>query len=397
MRQSERPRVLVAGGGIGGLATAVALRHAGIAATVLERAPRLAAVGAGIQIAPNAVKALRHVDLAEPILAHGTASETFQFRSWTGRVLTHADVGELARRHGAPAVFLSRADLLRTLYEALEDGTVRFGADVVGVDQDARSVTVTLADGSEERADLLVGADGVGSRLRERLFGTGKPVYAGYQDWRAIVDHVPADFPPATWWMAWGRGGRFGLGHAGPGRLFWFALLNTPEGSTEAAVGGKEGVLDRFAGWTRPIEEVIAATPESAINWADIRDMRPLKRWSDGRVTLLGDAAHATTPNLGRGAGEAIEDAVVLASRLACVGDFSDRAAVIEALYGYERARRGPTARVTRRSRRMGRVGQLESATGCRVREAVMRLTPDRIAARALASDFKYEVAPLRA
>ena len=389
------PKVLVVGGGVGGLATAVALRKVGMEVTVLERAPRLAAVGAGIQIAPNAIKALRELGLAERIESLGTAAETFQFRSSGGAVLVEAQVGELARKHGAPAVFLSRADLLRTLFEALDEDVVHFGARVESVAQDQDGVTGVLTDGTEIRADLLVSADGVGSAIRSQLFPGAEPVYAGYQDWRAVVDYIPPGFPSASWFMAWGTGARFGVGHAGQGRLFWFALINTPPGSKEDAVGGKEGLLRRFEGWAEPVGSVLRATPPEAINWADIRDIKPMRRWSHGRITLLGDAAHATTPNLGRGAGEAIEDAVSLARNLAALTDLDDAVAVSKRLRAYEGDRRSQTASVTRRSRRMGQVGQLENPLACRLRETVMRLTPDRVAIRSLESDFKHNVEPL--
>jgi len=175
---------------------------------------------------------------------------------------------------------------------------------------------------------------------------------------------------------SWGRGSRFGLVAIDGDRLYWFATANTPPGGRDA---GKEGLIRRFADWHDPIPRVIEATPDEAILRTDISDREPAAKWSEGRVTLLGDAAHPMTPNLGQGGGQAMEDAVALDQALAAESDCAN------AFLSYESRRRARTARVVEESRRFGRVGQIENSLARAVRDFAMRVTPLSVTFRSLA------------
>lgn len=177
---------------------------------------------------------------------------------------------------------------------------------------------------------------------------------------------------------SWGRGSRFGIVPLDHRRIYWFATANAPAGRTQDAAERKRFLQQRFAGWHPPIERLLEATPAAEILHNDIYDLRPMRRWNEGRVTLLGDAAHPTTPNLGQGAGMAIESAVALAR---CLSEESDLAA---ALGGYEAERRPRTAWITEQSWRIGRVGQWENPLACGLRDFLLRVTPPGISEKTL-------------
>jgi 2-polyprenyl-6-methoxyphenol hydroxylase-like FAD-dependent oxidoreductase len=377
-------RAIIIGAGIGGLTTAIALRRAGVEAVIFERADELREVGAGITLWANAIKALGKLGVADAVLAAGAPVAGGEFRSWRGEVLYGIPAGALEERYGV-SVGLHRADLQAALLSVLPDGAVRLGVPCEGFRQDAFGVTALFADGREERGDLLVGADGLNSAIRAQLFGEERPVYAGYTAWRGVVEAGDALLRGGPGFESWGRGERFGLLSIGRGYFYWFATANVSEGE-EHAVGRKGEMLRRFGRWHEPIPAVIRATEESAILRHDVYDREPVKRWGEGRVTLSGDAAHPMTPNLGQGACQAMEDAIVLARCL------KEEDSVTAALQLYEGRRVDRTTFVVRRSRLVGRIGQLEHPLLCKLRDALTKATPPRVQLRQLDSIVGYEV-----
>lgn len=371
--------VLVVGGGIGGLAAAIALDGAGRRPVVLERAHDVAPVGAGLSLWPNAVRALSRLGLAEAVAGLPPAPAFGTIRSWRGDPLAAIDPDAVAARFGAPLLVLHRARLHELLLGGLGPGVLRLGTTVVGVAQDAEGVVVRLADGGALRAGALVGADGIRSTVRAHVLGDGPPRYAGYTGWRAVVD-LPAG--PAQDGLPvgelWGPGAVFGLVPLADGRLYWFGTRPAPAGEQDTPAQRKREVLDRFAAWHPAVGQVVAATPAEAILRHDIVDRPPRRGWSAGRITLLGDAAHPMTPHLGQGACQALEDAVVLAGRLAAVDD------VPAALAQYEALRYRRTAPLVRRSRLVGRVAQLRSPVLRRVRDAALAHVPSAVLLRGL-------------
>ncbi|MBK9712471.1 MAG: FAD-dependent monooxygenase [Kouleothrix sp.] len=385
MQQKHPIRAIVVGGGIGGITAAIALRQAGVEATVYERAGELREVGAGLAVWQNAVYALGRLGLADKVRAQAVPDLGGALRSWRGETLV--DLTPLNRGAGAPALSLviHRADLLAILREELGAAQVRLGAELVGFSQDAGGVTARFADGHEARGDLLVGADGLGSAVRAQLFGRQKPRYSGYSAWRAVVEFDPA-LARAAAGETWGRGARFGIAPMSGGRVYWFASLNSPAGARVPEGRRKATLLERFRGWHAPVEALIDATDEAAILHHDIHDRPPLRRWSVGRVTLLGDAAHPMTPNLGQGACQAIEDGLALADALAAGGE------IAAALRGYEARRVGRTSAIVRQSRQVGWVGQWQSAPACELRDFLAKRLLARLQARQIDRLVHYRV-----
>ena len=369
----DEDRVVVVGAGISGLSTARALEQAGIPVTVLERASELQAFGGAITIWFNGVAALDRLGVGDEVERVGATLEFQSMRSARARTLFEIPVGELCRANSLrPPIIVRRPDLVRALGSSLGDGTVRFGVTCTGFEQDRDGVTVRLEDGTTERAAVLIVADGIDSGLRASLVPGVEPRFAGYQYLRAVPDFEDERVPSGTFVFIFGRGDRFGINGAN-GWTYWFAVVVATPGSGDPDGGRKRQLLDRFRAFPPPVRDYIEATPEDAIGRVDIRDLDPLPSWGSGRVTLIGDAAHATTPNMARGAGEAIEDAVVLARELAGVTGLDDAGQVERALAAFQERRRPATASVQTKARRIGAMASWRDPVRTTVRDELMR------------------------
>jgi 2-polyprenyl-6-methoxyphenol hydroxylase-like FAD-dependent oxidoreductase len=382
-------KAIVIGAGIGGLSAAIALRRAGVETVVFERARELREIGAGISLTANATRALNELVLADVLSGIGTPIEVAAIRTWRGEVLSRIPVWQLSERVGAKTAAVHRADLQVELLRKLGEGVVRTGAACTSFEQASKGVRAFFADGTAEGGDLLVGADGLHSKIREGLSNDGAPRYAGYTTWRAVVTPENELVPTGEALEVWGRGVRFICAQVGRGRVYWAVSKNAPEEERDVSVEGvKDVLLDLCAGWLEPVEDLISATNASTILRTDVYDRDPPnKRWGEGRVTLLGDAAHPMTPDLGQGACQAIEDAVALANHLSrqTTGDV---AAVLE-LYETRRVRR--TAAIVRGSRRTGQVAQLQNPLLCLLRNAALKALPSRLQMKQLEAIVGYE------
>jgi 2-polyprenyl-6-methoxyphenol hydroxylase-like FAD-dependent oxidoreductase len=379
-------KAIIIGGGIGGLSAALALERVGIRCDVFEQAEELREVGAGLTVWANAIRALEQLGAAQQVLSLSSKMDRFEVRTSTGQIVSALSFFKLERKLGVPVgVVVHRADLLRELAAGLEKDRTHCGARCVAIENKADGVLARFADGREASADLLVGADGLHSVVRSQLHGPSKPRYAGYTCWRGVTKLEVNDPPPGLSFETWGPGARFSVHHCGPGRLFWYATRNLPEGGVDSIAGRKADVQGIFQTWHSPIPEVINATPGAEILRNDIVDRLPLAHWGRGRVTLLGDAAHPTTPNLGQGACQAIEDAVCLAESLVGGRD------VETALRLYEQMREPRTTAITRDSWRFGSICQWENSFGCWLRNRLTCWTPSAVSLRLMENRVSYE------
>lgn len=377
-------KVLVAGAGIGGLASAIALRRAGFEPLILERAPEAREAGAGLLLGANAVAALHSLGMHETASGLGVPTTAGLLRDPAGEILADVRLPPGRERLGADSVAVSRPELLAALLAEAGEGAVRTGSRVAGFRKTNEGVSAVLEGGVEERGRLLVGADGMYSAVREGLRGPRPPRYAGYTAWRGVAYPAEGLVPRGVGIETWGRGARFGCVYIGGGRVYWFATRNAPEGARDVPGESRRRVLGLLRGWHEPVEALLRATPEEEIRRDDIHDRDPILRWGSGPVTLLGDAAHPMTPNLGQGAGQALVDAAAL-------GDALSRAPDPEAgLRLYERRRSAPAAALVLLSRQAGAAGQLESPALTGLRDRVFRAAPPRLKERQLRAMLGY-------
>ncbi|WP_372410352.1 FAD-dependent monooxygenase [Streptomyces luteireticuli] len=369
-------KAVVAGAGIGGLVTAIGLRRAGVDVTVFERRtePGRLLTGGGFMLWHNAFLALRRLELDEQVGA--VSSEIFfhEFGSDQGRMLARWEIAPESHRIRAPAVALRRSDLNALLLEEAGDSVV-MGTRCTGFEQDPEGVTVLLDDGSAERADVLIGADGMRSVVREALrHGHDLPPrYAGYTAWQAIAPLADETaVPGGTFFNLWGRNGlRFLYCRLNENEVYWDAITaDRTSTAFDMLRKNKRAVMSgAYAAWPDPVPRIIEATPDEAILPVDIADRPPGRElaWGHGRVVLVGDAAHPMTLNLSQGAGQAIEDGVALSGQLVRESD------VGAAIAGYEAVRRRRVDAMVRNAYRIGTLGKWRGDAACWARDLVMR------------------------
>jgi 2-polyprenyl-6-methoxyphenol hydroxylase-like FAD-dependent oxidoreductase len=384
---------IVVGGGIGGLSTARALERTGWEVAVYEQAPVFGPVGAGIGIAPNAVKAMRWLGVDGALRDAGVRQDGMEIRRASGRRLAFLPGADIERRFGDPFIALHRAELHRILLDSLDGVALHTDHRVVDIvaGVDGAAVTFDTPTGQRTaRADLVVAADGVHSRLRTALFPeyTG-PRYAGYSVWRGIVpaEEAARIHVDAVLSETWGRAARFGVAVIGTdGPVYWFACESMPEGASPSHDLAE--VADRFRHWHRPIPQLLAATPPDSLLRQEVHYLdAPLPNFVRGRVVLLGDAAHAVTPDIGQGACLAIEDAVVLAHALTNAADPDH---VDAALTAYEVARRPRTQSLARTSGRLAHLLQVSNPVIAGLRDTLTRALPTPVFARLAAGAFSW-------
>jgi 2-polyprenyl-6-methoxyphenol hydroxylase-like FAD-dependent oxidoreductase len=368
-------RTLIIGAGIGGLTTALALQQKGIDVDVYERSAVLTDVGAGIGLWPNALKALYQLGLRPALDAVSFVSVDGAVRRADGAVLSRTTSEQVILRFGLPFMIFHRAELLEVLVNAARDIPIHLDRECREVEQDGNSVTVRFANGTRASGDALIGADGLRSAVRDRLGVPGVLRYSGYTAWRGIAPFATAGMLAGE---TLGCGQRFGLVPIHGNRVYWYATDNVAQGQRESSADTKARLTELFATWHRPIPDLIQSTDPASILRNDIYDRDPVDRWGSGRVTLLGDAAHPMTPNLGQGACQAIEDALVLAHHLSTGPD------VAASLRRYESERIPRTRSVVTASRRVGALFQVESRAFCRLRDLAIRSTPAGLSYRSL-------------
>ncbi|MFU8849720.1 FAD-dependent oxidoreductase [Micromonospora sp. SL1-18] len=340
----------IIGGGIGGLATAIALRRSGWRVTVYERDAEIPATGTALGMWPAALRALDTLGVGDDVRKLGRRQSVGEFRRPDGTRIATIDTARLERRSGDPVYLLSRPALLTVLHRAMGETALRFGTPQV------RQLTRL-----REEFDLVVAADGVFSQARTELLGERyRARYSGGTAWRGYVENMPTDSFVETW----GAGAKFGVTPQEGGRTNWYAAAAAPEGSFTP--GSELATLRRrFGSWAAPVRAVLDAISESEVLRHDVYVTPWLPTFTRDNVALIGDAAHAMTPDLGRGGCEALIDAVTLA---ACL---RDAPAVRDGLRAYDRQRRRPTQRLARISNVAARMNRMRRALW--IRDGLLR------------------------
>jgi len=339
-------RVAIVGGGIGGVATAVALLQRGMEVRLYEQAPALAEVGAGVAIQPNGVRMLKRLGLGDELLRWGARWVDPQFRRPDGTYAAAMWPPELASR--IEFFGLHRADLLAMFVDRLPAGVVHTGHRCTGFEQSDGEAVITFANGVRATADVVIAADGIHSTLQQFVVAPSPPLFSGSVACRGVVPAASVAWPSGAMRNWLGAGKHFLVFPLRAGELInYVGFVKTEEQTRESwsAPGDPADLAREFARWD-PMVEAIIAQVKTTFRWG-LYDREPLANWTSGRLTLLGDAAHPMLPHTGQGANQAIEDAVALATVLSR----ADRASAPRALLIYEQLRRERTAGVQRSSR----------------------------------------------
>jgi 2-polyprenyl-6-methoxyphenol hydroxylase-like FAD-dependent oxidoreductase len=386
---------IVVGAGIGGLAVTRGLAESGWQVRVYEQAAAFGAVGAGLAIEPNAVRALDWLGLGQQLRARGMRQGPAGLRTARGRWLVRTRLEELEERFGTPAFELHRAHVHEILAEGLAEHpavTLHTRHRALTVTASGKHAAVTFqgpAGPVTAEADLVVAADGIHSATRSALYPHHPaPAYAGYITWRAIVPaEEAADIMlDAAVVESWGRGRRVGIVPLPDGRVYLFFTESAPEGAQQDTT--VTDLANRVASWHPPIPQLLSATPPRALLRNDIYTMAaPLPSYRRGRVVLAGDAAHAMTPDLGQGAALALEDAVTLAIYAGHATSDPDLDAGLDR---YDRERRPRTQRLVRISAFIGRIGQARTPLTVAARSLAAGVLPASAYLRASAGAFSW-------
>jgi 2-polyprenyl-6-methoxyphenol hydroxylase-like FAD-dependent oxidoreductase len=375
-------KILIAGAGIGGLTAAIALQRAGHEVKIAERAPELKAVGAGIALAANALIALKSIGAGAEVVAAGSLINKALILSRSGKVISANDFSHPSGK--MHTYTLHRAELHELLRSKLFPGTLHTGKAVSHFSETTAGIELHFTDNSAWQGDLLIAADGIHSIIRRQILPNSTHRYAGYTCWRGVTA-ANVDTSRIPFSETWDTAGRFGICPLTNNRVYWYACINTPhENDPRFAAWKLSDLQNHFAGFHYPVAQLLAATPPAQLMHNDIIDLKPLQSLAYGRVLLLGDAGHATTPNLGQGACQAIEDAVFLPSFLQTASE------VEQSLQRFSAMRLPRTTKIVEQSLRIGKLAQAESPLLAAMRNALMRILPSSLASRQL--QFLYNV-----
>lgn len=374
-------KIAIIGGGIAGLALAVALEQQAIDYTLYESTETFRPLGAGIGIGSNAMLALQGLAVGEAVLANGEALKEQRFYNRHMKQMNSIDFTQLKEQFGEETITVHRADLHQALFDQIPASRIRFGQKVKSVTQNEQEVRLTFMDDGFQTFDVVVGADGIHSKVRQAVAPT--PLrYAGYTCWRGICPN-DGTVPSGVSSEAWSKEGRFGFAPMADEQMYWFACINAKANDPTYKTMKQAEVASRFAHFSQEIASYIESTQDATFLHHDIYDIQPLPHYVYDRIILIGDAAHATTPNMGQGAGQAIEDAYALSRGIQAYG------VTPKAFAFYEQERLPVANQVIRLSRQIGWAAQWSNPLLVGFRDTVFPFIPKQLLFRRLTFLFK--------
>lgn len=377
--------IAIIGGGIAGLCAAIAVQQAGFRPVVFESAPEIKPLGAGLLLAANAIRSLHKLGVADEVVNAGHQLSKFSILDQRGTPLSELDSRAIDEKFGLSNFAIHRADLHQVLLDHLK-GKADFitGKRAQRIEQGEGFVAVHFQDGTHHSTHLVLVADGIHSAIRQQLAPASPLRYAGYTCWRAVIDNPGLQLNRAT--ETWGAAGRMGIVPLKNNRIYWFLCLNARQNDPAMRAMKVSDLTKRFSDYHHPIPEILAATRDEQLLWNDIVDIAPLKKFAYDRVLLLGDAAHATTPNMGQGACQAIEDAAVL------LDEWENNPLRPDLIFQRFEQRRLPrTTMIVNRSWSIGKMAQWENQLLIRLRNWAFRNTPASVNERQVAVLYRTD------
>lgn len=365
-------KIAIIGGGIAGLATAIAFEKNGIIPVIYEAVAEIKPVGAGIALSVNAYKALRALGLEQAITEKGNFYKLGVLKTQKGQILTKADLEKTGEIYDGRALTFSRSVLHDILRAGIEKSPLVSGKKCTGFQQVGDKIKLQFSEGSVEEADYVIAADGIHSAIRKQLLPESRERYSGQTCWRGIC-HEPIHTVDTTRVIeSWGPGIRFGIVPVSGGSIYWFAVKDdkTPVAGQRKVV--KEELVNLFGDFHAPVKEIIEKTSLEDILWNDLFDLVPISRFSFNKILLIGDAAHATTPNLGQGGCMALEDAAVLKMLL------RKNTNLQEVFQVFEKERILRTTKIVNASYRIGKIAHFKNRPLIAIRNFAMKTIPQK-------------------
>lgn len=374
-------KAAIIGGGIGGITAAIALDQSGIDFEIFEAAPELKPIGAGIVMASNAMQVFQRLGIERKIKEAGLEIVGAYSVDQSFQLISGLSVKEkVTPRYGIGSYAFHRGRLQQTLLEEIDSAKIHLNKRLLALEQRHDRVTLTFDDGTRTEADIVIGADGIKSSVRKNIFGEVPLRYSGQTCWRGMANFSLSGDKALNSYEMWGKrkGLRFGFVPTAENEVYYFATLFTePNGKDEPGTA-KRKLLDLYSVFGRHAVQLIEATPEDKIIRSDISDFVPIKQWWKGRIALLGDAAHATTPNLGQGGCQAVEDAFVIAK---CLREYSSPE---QAFQQYQQIRIEKAVNIVNMSWSLGKMTNIGNPVLQSMRNGLMRLIPESTAIRQL-------------
>lgn len=366
---NSNQKIGIVGAGIAGLTAGIMLKKMGFQVEIFEAADNVRGIGAGIGLASNAMKAFEYLGLEEEIMAISNQLKEFQIVDSKGKRILKTATDQIKRSYNLDNFVIHRSDLHAYLVSKIDKNQIHTSKRLIEFEQNSDSVLLKFKDSSECNFDYVIGADGVNSLIRQKLIPKSEPRYAGYWCWRSVVT-LDKQLNEGT--EVWGRNGRFGISPLNQNRIYWYACINSnlKDGIPQF---GLDELKNRFKDYFPFIGKLLDASQDKELISTPIVDIRPISKFHFGRIVLLGDAAHATTPNMGQGACMGLEDVAVLQEEL-IKNDWNLACA------NFEKRRLNRTKYIIEKSDLAGKVAQVDHPILISIRNNLMRILPDSIA-----------------
>ena len=372
----------IIGGGIGGLTTALAFEKMNIDYRLFEKAPAINEVGAGIWLAPNALQVMEWLSLLEEIKSQGNPINRIQLGKSDFSIITDMEQSWAIKKYGFSTIAIHRAKLQSILLNAIPEGKVALGKPLSHFEHtNNNAIRLFFSDSSQHDTSFLIGADGIHSKLRQQLFPQSKLRYSGQTCWRGIANLQLENPYAQVAAELWGKQIRFGFSKISADSVYWFAVQSAAAGENEEPATRKDKMLDIYSSFHPTIQRIIQHTPSDKIIRNDIWDLAPIRRWHQGPICLIGDAAHATTPNMGQGAAQAIEDAYYLAHQIS-----SNPAKAFE---NFQSVRVKKVRQVVNQSWQIGQVAHWKYGRG--MRNLMMQAVPASVSRKKMAELYEVD------
>lgn len=374
----DKDKIIIIGGGIGGLMTAIALNKKGISSTIFERGKSFDANGAALSLWGNATSILDKFGLLAKLMPYGNVLNEIRTITSNGKTLKTIRLKKLEEKTHFPSIVLLRSDLQKELLNAIPSSQIQFNKQFIKIENNTNSITVYFADGTFETCNAVIFADGIHSLARQSIFNLPPAEYAGRISWRGIAKFDNNIFVGCTNFEIFGKGRRVGIFPLPNNTAYWYAAVNMSEQEADKQERTIECVLSLFKNWTEPVNSVINNTKEERLILTKLNYSRNITKLVDGNMALLGDAAHPMTPDLGQGACQAIEDAYVLAECL------SQNRPIAENLKDYENKRLQRVKSIALNSYRTGNFRQINNSIGVLIRNNLFKILPEKFVLKML-------------